>query len=77
MKPTPVFPDVQPRDLDPQFRAAQILADWIRPENRLTPSEVAAERATHLLFVEIARPAASWWMRTLAQVLSTGEGDAP
>ena len=59
MKTTPVFPDAQGRDLDPQFRAAQILTDWVEPLNRLTPSEIGAERATHLLFVEKAYPSAS------------------
>ena len=77
MKRTPDFHDVQPHKLNPYFRAAQVLADWIEPENRLTPTEIGAERAHHRLLVEFTRPTPGYWMRALAHAIATGERGAP
>ena len=77
MECTPEFHDVQPHRRDPKFRAAQVLADWIQPANRLTPTEIGAERATHRLLVEITRPTPGYWMRALAHAIATGDGGAP
>ena len=63
--------------LNPEFRRAQVLSDWIEREHVLSPVEIGAERAHHRLLVEITRPPApSAWMFALADALALREGGA-
>ena len=57
-------------NLSPKYRNVQVLADWISPENLLTPDEIIIERSFHRLLVSLAQPKPSDLMLAFVSVLA-------
>ena len=55
---------------NPRFRAAQVVSDWIDPENLLTGAEARAERQFHHFLESLCRPKPSPLAVALACVLA-------
>lgn len=56
--------------LNPRFRAAQVLSDWIDPENLLTDVEASVERQFNSFLVGLFRPKPSELQLALVSVLA-------